>query len=224
MYKKALLWILFCLALGHALGQDSWTPVVAKQRFKQTLVSQGDRKVLLQTEGLWLRSSSGSQFITTRRVVDGVASDVVTASYYNAVTGEQYDLYYGSKQAYLRGRHKSAPPIPKTAEFMERVKEKALSTRVVNGLFCFEFPVKGAADAAPDVSGRSWMAVEHQIPVRTESNIQTDKGTIEVLREIYDIQLGVEPDTAAMAIPQDFYIIDDVTKVPPINPMTPNEP
>jgi hypothetical protein len=44
------------------------------------------------------------------------------------------------------------------------------------------------------------------------------------VREIYDIQLGVEPDVAAMAIPQDFYIIDDATKVPPINPMTPNSP
>jgi hypothetical protein len=54
-----------------------------------------------------------------------VASDVVSASFYNATTGEHYDIYCGLKQATCEAVA-GPPPIPKTVQFIERVKEKAL--------------------------------------------------------------------------------------------------
>src|SRR5260370_39807090 len=93
------------LAIGGLLpresrGQPAWVPVTAKVREAAFLVNaDGSESALSSREGYFYRTTDGSDFRYTQRVIGGTPQGPGHAFLRDSTTRASYNLYYGAKKA-----------------------------------------------------------------------------------------------------------------------------
>jgi hypothetical protein len=194
-YKWIFLSSLTALAFTPSLDAQ-WVPLTAEIRQQEFRVNtDGSETRIHDRHGRFYRSSDGSQLQTIESSLDGKTA---TASLRDGVAGAMYELDYGAKRAVMTGRLQG--PIPHHSGWTPLA---GAETAEVSGLNCVRVP-----DTSPNVlSSNVWFSPEHEMIVRYEVVRRGANGVVyRNIREIFNISLGREPDTALLHVPAGFTI------------------
>jgi hypothetical protein len=210
MVKRMFWFSVFVGAMVNAAflpGADVTVPVTAKYRYVVTTVDpSGTETTELEAEGVYLRTSSGQSLSRHQPVRDGTKQPEGRGIYVDRRSGKTYLLDFGKKAAYLQ----SSSIVVSDDEYRKRARAHAVAEAVINGIPCLGFPVTGSGKGVKSVSGMGWKSLDYDLDVKTESeHLREDGSRIRYLREMYEIQLGVEPRAGTVEIPADFAIYGD---------------
>jgi hypothetical protein len=153
--------------------------------------------LLRQSEGIFVRSSDGSQLMTYHASTDP-NSQVRYSSLTLAENKSIYLLNHGSRTAILKQRL--------TGEFPRRLERPPQSrirgTDTSTGLAC-------TLVIGIDNKTRSCNAYDYDLRVRMESrHPKTPTKDSLTVMELFDIQLGQEPDAELLRIPKGYQVLE----------------
>lgn len=184
-----------------------WMPITGKIR--QTREITGAKGELLEKKitraGSYYRSSNGS---TLRQwtEIGGTPTKNVTAELVDNRSGATYLLQYLEKRATVKFQGEPLSPDMYSSQQL-----KSIGQDVVAGVNCSIVPAK-EANSGRDV-GRFCIAPEYGLALRVESfGKRADGSTVRVITELYDLQLGSEPDPKLFDLSQ-----FSVVKLTPVN-------
>jgi hypothetical protein len=191
-------------------GADVTTPVTAKYRYVIITVDPSGRETIeLEAEGVYLRTSSGQSLMRHQPVRYGTQQPGGRGIYVDPRSGKTYLLDFGKKAAYLQ----SSSIVVPDDEYRKRARAHAVAEAVINGIPCHGFPLTGSGEGVKSVSGVGWKSLDYNLDVKTEGeHLREDGSRIRYLREMYEIQLGVEPRAGTVEIPADFVIHGDLSR------------
>jgi len=193
-----------CIGCGRPQDQKAhWIPVTAEYHERTYLVHQDGQKVLNDEQaGIFLRTSNGSDVMFRQPVSGHIATGPGDAIVRDSKDKVAYDLLYSVKKAVIKQRW-SKPSrdklrVPGPGRFLGR--------KTINGLECVGTAVSGANI----VSGTDWNSMPYDLTLlRTYQFKGTKPGeTIELVSELTNIKLGVEPNIRKYAIPPDFEVVN----------------
>ena len=191
------------LVVFSCLLSAQWMPFVAKHRLTQTVThDDGSTQIDKQEEGIAVRSSQGSEMRTLRPVAaaNGVAQGGGTAKFQDASTGNVYEISSAMKTYWVMD-HVATPWVPATPR---DTPSTVTDRRTVNGIACVALPVQGKGL----VRGAMWRSMEYDMIVKLEMVVKLGTSTTSYVEEIYDIQLGIEPDKSLLRLPRGYTRID----------------
>ncbi len=187
------------LILSPGLLAAQWMPFVAKHRLIQTVTRDGgSNNVDRHEEGIAVRSSNGSEMRTLAPVAtgNGVSQGSGTAKFQDASTGNVYEINNGSKTYSVMDQM----PTPWRPINPQDTPSTVFDRQTINGLACVALPVQGKGL----VKGAMWRSMAYDIIVKLEMTVKFGNATTSFIEEIYDIQLGVEPDSNLLRLPQTY--------------------
>ncbi len=165
------------------------------------IAPDGSATVLSDVEGTFARSSNGKVRIERRDVTNGSSGAAIV---------ELEDLAGGKVYRYWTGQTRvSTSDIPRRPQpstdgaYIQAAKLHALGEQVINGIDCFGFPVYKtvAGKAGKEEIGVGWRSLENDLQVKSENHKALSDGSrIEYVREIYDVQVGAEPDSKLFSL------------------------
>ena len=134
----------------------------------------------------------------------------VKAAFEDKAQGKVYEIFYESKKALLRSNRgtRGGPALD-----VNRLMKYAVGTQVINGIKCTGFSILNGTDGGK-VIGTAWRSLDYDIFVKMESQVLRNGSTLKEVRELYDIQLGVEPASGSTGIPSGFAVSDTISLVP----------
>jgi hypothetical protein len=195
-------------------AQDNRAPVVAKFREVggvRTASNPVDPKAA-EYHAEYFRNSEGSTLLVRTPIVNGQERPERTeAVLTDARTGKVTDISYSKRSAVVRQQLK-LPLVP-----MKHMEKDIIGQRVVNGLRCIGIRVTcvNARLNTSSACGVAWRSLDYDFPVKMEIS-ETFAGGAERfhLTEMYDIQVGKEPDAAKFKIPSDFAVSYNLVRAP----------
>lgn len=192
--------LLACFVFAASSALDSlaqYNPVIAKQSsLTYKIHPDGSETVVGQTEGTYLRSSSGSVMSTEFNIKQGQRVGKGKSTYIDSSTGKTYLLHHEIKMARLR--HVSPTPLqpPKTRP------TEVVGKAVVSGINCIAIPIRMVSEANRPI-GKAWMSADAHLFVKREYTLDNFRK----VWALHDIQFA-EPDPSKFSFPAD-YTIDD---------------
>jgi hypothetical protein len=190
--------VTLALMLGVSIPSEAqWVPIMAKKKvLSYVLQLDGTWTLAGEKREAYYRSSSGSTLERRYPIVNGKKEGEGEGLFTDQTTGKIYMLKHDGKKAVLLQtlplpllpRHESFTPDPSWY----------VGKQTINGLECIGTKIKGA-------NGVSWYSRDLDLTVKTDFTGQSEGGR--VVSELYDIQVGVEPDPSLFAIPKDFTVL-----------------
>jgi hypothetical protein len=201
---------LFGVALLSAvLASDTFaqfTPLVGKIRQTDETLSAGKIIKTVEREAAYSRSSDGSYVLHwTSMSKDGETQPLFTGGFWDNKTGTSYRLDYQNKRATVDS--KDRPPMrPDAADS----SEKTLPQDSVHGILCTVAPAQMRLPSGQIATvGKVCSSTEHHLILRQELNYPTSNGqSVHMLMEMYDVQLGVEPDPKVFDVKNAFTVYE----------------
>jgi hypothetical protein len=188
---RTWLLVLMTAATGvFAIGQTVWTPVVADQRTTtEILGSNGEVVSRNQTEGAYMRTSSGSVLPQKYRIVDGKKIAISSTLLDYDQTHKAYTISYDRHQAIEKRRLSSAPKqAPATTN--------VIGEETISGVHCVVEPVLTYVNGKYTQIGKIWVSPENDNLIMKEDTFDSipDGTRVHVQQELYNVQLYQEPD------------------------------
>ena len=189
-----------CVAFVASGGCDSmaqFRPVIAKQTsLTYKIHPDGSETVVGQTEGIYLRSSSGSVMSTEYSIEHGQRVGEGKSTYIDSSTGKTYLLHHETKMARLRhlGPTPFRPAKTRPSEIVGRA--------VVSGVSCIAIPIRMVSENNRPI-GKAWMSADAYLFVKREFTLDNFRR----VWTLHDIQF-TEPDASNFSFPTN-YTVDD---------------
>jgi len=179
-----------------------FTPVVAKLRQTDETLNNGRVVKSIRREALYYRTSDGSYiYHWTSSTKDGETQPIYTGALWDNKTGNYYRLDYQNSQATME-QQGNAPVHPNAPD----PNDAGLPQDSVAGVPCKVYPAKMHLSTGADGTvGSVCTSPEHNLMLRQELTYPTTNGqTVHTLMEMYDVQLGNEPDAALFDVSKQF--------------------
>jgi hypothetical protein len=170
-------------------------PVIAKVRDTAEVMLNGKVIETHVREGVFLRTSTGSELRrwTTKDGVP-VQGEMAMGSLLDKQHNVNYTLDYQGRNAYVHTPPPATPPVRPGSQ-----GPHPLGETIVQGLTCTLFPIyRLNAGESPTQIGRHCLSKQYDLDLRQEMTLEAGSPTGKTVRqrtELYDIQLGVEPDS-----------------------------
>jgi len=182
-----------------------FTPVVAKMR-QTTQVTHSDKSVKTQVkEGYYYRSSDGS-VLEHWVSLNGVKNDLLQgSSLLDNRNGTSYVLDYRNRRAIFDAKLSPISPEldPQNLKAVESQPEE-----VIQGVRCRVTPAQYQAEGKVIGGGKSWYSVENVLLVKSDVSYPLgNDDTVHATFELYDIDLGQEPDPDLFDIAKNFQVL-----------------
>ncbi|HYM12802.1 MAG TPA: hypothetical protein VEU62_18835 [Bryobacterales bacterium] len=214
-YKYGMLLVLGALYAPQTVpAQDNRTPIVAKFREiggVRTAANPVDPKAA-EYRGEYFRNSEGSTLLARTPVVNGQERPERTVAVLtDARTGKVTDISYSKRSAVVRQQLR-LPLVP-----LKHAEKDIVGHRAVNGLQCMGLRVTcvNARLSTSGVCGVTWRSVDYDFTVKMEISQPLAGGAERFhVTEMYDIQIGQEPDAAKFEIPSDFAVSYNLVRAP----------
>ena len=191
--------IIALLILLPGMLAAQWMPYVAKHRLIQTVTKDdGSKEVDRQEEGIAGRSSSGSEIRTLAPIPagNGVFQGSGTATFRDASTGTIYEIKNGPKTYSVMDQI----PTPWRPINPQDTPSTVVDRQVINGIACVALPVQGKGL----VKGAMWRSMAYDMIVKLEMVVKLGTATTSFVEELYDIEIGKEPDSSLLRVPQAY--------------------
>ena len=189
-----------CVVFVASSAFDSmaqFRPVIAKQSSSTYKIHpDGSETVVGQTEGTYLRSSSGSVMSTEYHIKHGQRVGEGKSTYIDSSTGKTYLLHHEIKVARLRhvGPTPFQPPKTRPTEVVGKA--------VVSGVNCIAIPIRLVSEANRPI-GKAWRSADAYLFVKREYTLDNFRR----VWTLHDIQFA-EPDPSKFSFPSN-YTVDD---------------
>lgn len=200
-----------CFGCGSPQYQGArWTPLKAQYRERVYIVRQDGTKILdTEQDGVFLRTSDGSDVMFREPVARGVVIGPGDAVVRDSRRRVSYNLVYGIKKAVIKQRWSKEV----RSRLREPVSTRYLGKKVVNGVDCLGARVNGVNL----LDGVDWISIPYDITMLRNYHYKGTKPgeTIELISELYNVKLGQEPDINKYQIPGDFEVVNPTTSKDP---------
>jgi hypothetical protein len=196
---------MLCAVLGLAalLGATDlhaqFVPVVAKMGLTKEDIVQGKVVDRLTKEGSYYRASDGSVLRRWTSVNgDEKLGEIATGSLFDNKNVVSYRLNFKNRTAYLDAPPQGAKPV--RPQVLDAQAAKGLGEDSVHGIACTLFPVQIAPrDRAAFSAGQTCRSVKYDLELKQDLTYPSSSGrTIHTIFELYDVQLGTEPDPSCL--------------------------
>ncbi|MGH9683844.1 MAG: hypothetical protein ACRD4S_09580 [Candidatus Acidiferrales bacterium] len=206
MLAKSFAMLLFAWTLASAsFGQA--IPITAKMHQTDDLLRYGKTVKTHVREVIFLRSSSGSELRQTVQY-DGKTPPykMGLASLWDNDEHLLYTVDYKSRNAYIQ----RLPSMPVSESSNNRQTAQTLGDTQVAGFDCKLYPVSHRSPTGVEtVVGTRCHSEQYNLDLRIEYTMPTQSadGTIEhMVLEMYDIEVGTEPDPKMFNLQHNFTI------------------
>lgn len=207
--RSAVLSALLGLAalLGATDLDAQFVPVIAKMRFSKEDIVEGKVVDRMTKEGNYYRASDGSVLKRWTSVNgDENLGEIATGSLFDNKNVVSYGLNFKNRIAYLDAPPEGTKPV--RPQVLEGEAAKGLGEDSVHGIACTLFPVRIAPrDRAAFSAGRACTSVKYDLELRQDLTYPSSSGrTIHTIFELYEVQLGMEPDPKLFDVRANFTV------------------
>lgn len=203
MSVRSIIFLIGMALLGVGSAHAQFVPVVAKVRQTTAITRSGKLETTLK-EGIYYRTSDGS-VLQRWTTINGKATEEA-GSLWNNVTGISYNLDFANRRAIFRA--KGAPRSPELSP-KNLVATQARPEISVSGVTCRLEPAKFAEAGKVVGGGQGCFSPENDLLVKNDITYRTLNGAmlVHIVNQLYDIQLGQEPDPNLFDIKKNFQVL-----------------
>jgi hypothetical protein len=208
MIKYFLSFAFWAVLASNASAQ--FTPLIAKMRQTDETLAGGKVVKTVERDALYYRTSDGSYVLRwTSASKDGETQALHSGGLWDNKTGTSYKLDYQNMRATVEdiGRPPMQPDVSNDSE-------KGLPQDSVHGIRCTVYPVKMKQPSGADLrAGQLCTSTEHHLILKQELNYPTTGGqSVHSSMELYDVQLGTEPDPKLFDVAHSFTVYEPTPK------------
>lgn len=194
---------LLLIAASGSSSPQQWVPVTAKMRGMFETTKDGTTAVE-KREGVFFRSADGSM-LKYWVSVNGDESRGGSGQLFDNKNLFHYSINFHQRVAYQSRRRNPKRVDP--ADFSSNLANSSLGNDLVEGMQCRRVPVIVLwPDGRREVIGEHCVSLDYALTLREESRATQNHVTRHVKIELYDIQLGVEPDAKLFDIENSYTV------------------
>ena len=184
----------------------TWMPVTSKMRRTVVEIPEtGPSHVMQRWEGKYLRLTNGSELHNLSRV--GVDESQEEGLLIDRSSSKSYRLQYVTRTAVVA---ENSLVDRRTFASLSREQLVALGRQeeIVHGIPCFVKPVSAQGVGNDNFSGRVCYSPEYDLYLYQEFQVtnQTSGLSVQHRTELYDLEIGREPASGAVGLPDGFVI------------------